>query len=36
LLAGRDFTWTDLYGLRPVGMVSDNFARESWDRLLPQ
>lgn len=30
LLAGRDFTWDDLYGLRPTVMVSDNFARESW------
>jgi predicted permease len=30
LVAGRDFTWTDLYGLRPVAMVSENFARESW------
>ena len=30
LVAGRDFTWTDLYELRPVAMVSENFARESW------
>lgn len=30
LVAGRDFTWTDLYGVRPVAMVSENFARESW------
>jgi predicted permease len=30
LLAGRDFTWDDIYGLRPAVMVSDNFARESW------
>ncbi|MCU1248651.1 MAG: permease [Edaphobacter sp.] len=30
LVAGRDFTWTDIYGLRPVAMVSENFARESW------
>ena len=30
LLAGRDLTWTDIYGLRPVAMVSENFARESW------
>jgi predicted permease len=30
MIAGRDFTWTDLYGLRPVVIVSENFARESW------
>jgi len=30
LVAGRDMTWTDIYGLRPVAMVSENFARESW------
>ena len=30
LVAGRDFNWTDDYGLRPVVMVSENFARESW------
>ncbi|WP_213805491.1 ABC transporter permease [Granulicella sp. dw_53] len=30
LVAGRDFTWTDLYGLRPRVIVSENFARESW------
>jgi predicted permease len=30
LLAGRDFTWTDIYGLRQVAIVSENFARESW------
>ena len=30
LTAGRDFTWDDLYGLRPTVIVSDNFARESW------
>jgi predicted permease len=30
LVAGRDFTWTDLYGLRPAVMVSENFARDSW------
>jgi predicted permease len=29
-VAGRDFTWSDIYGLRPVVIVSDNFARESW------
>ena len=30
LVAGRNFTWTDIYGLRPVVIVSENFARESW------
>jgi predicted permease len=30
LVAGRDFTWTDIYGLRPGVIVSENFARESW------
>ena len=30
LVAGRDFTWTDIYSLRPVGIVSENLAREAW------
>jgi putative ABC transport system permease protein len=30
LLAGRDFTWTDVYEKRPVVMVSENYAREVW------
>jgi predicted permease len=30
IVAGRDFTWTDIYGLRPVGIVSENLARELW------
>src|SRR5579862_536968 len=30
LIAGRDFTWTDLYGRRPVVMISQNLARELW------
>lgn len=30
LVAGRDYTWDDVYGLRSVGIVSENFARESW------
>ena len=30
LVAGRDYTWTDLYGRRPVAMVSENMARELW------
>ncbi len=29
-VAGRDFTWTDIYGLRPVGIVSEGLARELW------
>jgi predicted permease len=28
IVAGRDFTWTDTYGRRPVGMLSENLARE--------
>jgi predicted permease len=30
LVAGRDFTWIDIYEKRPVAMVSDNLARELW------
>jgi predicted permease len=30
LVAGRDFTWTDIYNRRRVVMVSENMARESW------
>jgi hypothetical protein len=30
MVAGRDFTWTDTYGLHPVAMVSENLARELW------
>ena len=30
LVAGRDFTWEDVYGKRPVAMVSENLARELW------
>lgn len=30
LLAGRDFTWTDVLELRPVAIVSENLARELW------
>ncbi len=29
-LAGRDLTWTDIYGFRPVVIVSENLAREYW------
>jgi len=30
IIAGRDVTWTEVYGLRPVVMVSENLAREMW------
>jgi putative ABC transport system permease protein len=30
LVAGREFTWTDVYGRRSVAMVSENLARELW------
>ena len=30
LIAGRDFTWTDLYEKRYVAIVSENLARELW------
>ena len=30
LLAGRDYTWTDLYEKRDVVIVSENLARELW------
>ena len=30
LIVGRDLTWTDVYGLRPVGLVSENLARDVW------
>ena len=30
VVAGRDFTWTDVYDKRPVVMVSENLARELW------
>ena len=30
LVAGRDFTWTDLYDMRDVAIVSENLARELW------
>ena len=30
IIAGRDLTWTDVYGLRPVVMISENLARELW------
>jgi hypothetical protein len=30
ILAGRELTWTDIYGLRPYAMVSGSLARELW------
>jgi putative ABC transport system permease protein len=30
LVAGRHFTWTDLYGRHNVTMISENLARELW------
>ena len=30
LVAGRDYTWTDLYDHRNVTIVSENMAREMW------
>ena len=30
LVAGRDFTWNEIFAKVPVGMVSENFAREYW------
>src|SRR6202140_2524232 len=30
LIAGREFTWSDVYGLRPVGRISENLARGMW------
>jgi predicted permease len=31
LVAGRDFTWTDIYQKIPVAIISENFAREYWN-----
>jgi predicted permease len=30
IIAGRDFTWDEMFQKLPVGMVSENFAREYW------
>ena len=30
LVAGREMTWSEIYGRRPVLMVSENLARELW------
>jgi predicted permease len=29
-IAGRDFTWAEIYGVRPIGIVSESLARELW------
>ncbi|MGH9161618.1 MAG: FtsX-like permease family protein, partial [Vicinamibacteraceae bacterium] len=30
IVAGRTITWTDIYGVRPVAMISESLAREYW------
>jgi predicted permease len=30
LIAGRDFTWSDVHGTRDLAIVSENLARELW------
>jgi predicted permease len=30
MIAGRDFTWNEIYDRRPNVIVSENFAREEW------
>ena len=30
IVAGRDFTWSDIYNFQQFVMVSENFARENW------
>jgi predicted permease len=30
IVAGRELTWTEVYGRKPVVMVSENLAREMW------
>jgi predicted permease len=30
IVAGRDLTWSEVYGSRPVVMISENLAREMW------
>jgi predicted permease len=33
LIAGRDFTWDDIYNKLPVALVSENFAKEYWGSI---
>src|SRR6202042_2027830 len=30
LIAGREFSWTDAFEMRPVAMLSESLAREWW------
>jgi predicted permease len=30
IVAGRDFTWAEVYDMRPIGIVSESLARELW------
>src|SRR5258705_1219419 len=30
LVAGRDYTWTDIYQTAPVAIITENLAREYW------
>src|SRR5262249_25104646 len=30
VVAGRDYTWADVYEKRPIAMISENLARELW------
>ncbi|MBV9303777.1 MAG: ABC transporter permease [Acidobacteriaceae bacterium] len=30
IILGRELTWTDVYGFRPVGIISEKLARELW------
>jgi predicted permease len=30
IVAGRDLTWTDIYEMTPIALVSENLARELW------
>jgi len=32
IVAGRDLTWADIYDRAPVGMISENLARQYWKR----
>jgi len=34
IIAGRELTWTDVYGQRPVGLISENLARGMWGSPL--
>ena len=30
IIAGRELTWNEVYGFRPVALISENLARELW------